>query len=99
MVKYGISGRPRILQMYNTKEHCGVFCKAVARNNMRVVMDRVHMRTSESTALNPSTSACCSNHNLVCGAQTSLILIHELSFSQFASSVGALNSLLIFAAI
>jgi len=64
MVKYGISGRPRILQMYNTKEHCGMFCKVVARNNMRVVTVRVHMRTSESTVLNPFMSACCSNHSL-----------------------------------
>jgi len=50
MVKYGMSGRPR---MFNTKEHCGMFCMAVARNNMWVVMDRIHMRTSESTVLNP----------------------------------------------
>jgi hypothetical protein len=49
--------------MYNTKEHCGMFCKAVARNNMRVVMDRVHMRTSESTVLNPTMPVCCSNHS------------------------------------
>jgi hypothetical protein len=63
MVKYGISGRPRMLQMYNTKEHCGMFCKAVARYNMRVVMDRVHMRTLESTVFNPSMSICYSNHS------------------------------------
>jgi len=63
MVKHGISGRPRILQMYNTKEHCGMFCKAVARNNMRVVMDWVHMWTSEYTVLNPTMSVCCSKHS------------------------------------
>jgi len=54
MVKYGISGRARIRQMYNTKEHCGMFFKDEARNNMRVVMDRVNMRTSESIVLDPS---------------------------------------------
>jgi hypothetical protein len=79
--------------MYNTKEHCGMFCKVVARNNMRVVMDRVHTWTSESTLLNPSMSVYCAITTSVGGAQTSL------SYSQFASSVGALNSLLIFAAI
>jgi hypothetical protein len=66
--------------MYNTKEHCGMFCNAVARNNMRVVMDRVHTWTSESTLLNPSMSVCSTITISVGGAQTSL------SYSQFASS-------------